>query len=445
MNPEVENKNLELCEFMFFSIRLKISKNLKHISNFLSFILTRLLAIGTFAISVPIFINRTSQAEYGIVAIGFSLLGLSALLDMGIGYVITQSVGRRLARSGRAHPQLFNKVLWTYLGIAVGISAFISALVLLMPGISFDERIFFAWLSLVLPFLAISGSVAAVFLAYNDLVYLNSSRFTFEIAKGLSLLLSALLFANHSAVGPVLLIFAAMRATMDLVFLKRRLGYAIGRPNFSKMRKVQRLIAIGYPAVGSVLLVLPVNISDKILIARWFSKEDVAHYSLAFDLNTKAYLLMYALNSALFATMIKNHATKRGSKSQIRVGLLGVVFVSLFYYLPFSYFSEPLISIWVNPEVAAATAPLASVMAFASIAYLLGNVFENALLAKGRPRPVFFVYLCAVGIYFLCVVLLPSLLGVIGFVWAYLTMCLIFCVGAFYAYTRISQEKSELN
>jgi len=43
----------------------------KHIINFSSFILTRLVSILAFAFSVPFFIRHTSSAQYGVVAIGF--------------------------------------------------------------------------------------------------------------------------------------------------------------------------------------------------------------------------------------------------------------------------------------------------------------------------------------------------------------------------------------
>src|SRR5581483_8497585 len=61
--------------FHLIMIKSFVATNAKHLANFLSFVVTRCLAIAVFAVSVPIFINQTSGEEYGIVAIGFSLLG----------------------------------------------------------------------------------------------------------------------------------------------------------------------------------------------------------------------------------------------------------------------------------------------------------------------------------------------------------------------------------
>ncbi|MDC4205852.1 MAG: hypothetical protein MPW17_05650 [Candidatus Manganitrophus sp.] len=207
-------------------IKSFVATNAKHLANFLSFVVTRCLAIAVFAISVPIFINQTSGEEYGIVAIGFSLLGLSTLLDVGIGFVITQSVGRSLARLNRRHAVIISQLYWVYLFTAIAISVSALTILSLFSTLSRDENIFYGWLALILPFLATSGTVAAVFQAHNDLVYLNGSRFLFEMAKSAAFLIAGLIFHSHVAIGPTLIAFAAIRAVIDVIYLNRRLGYS---------------------------------------------------------------------------------------------------------------------------------------------------------------------------------------------------------------------------
>lgn len=418
---------------MLRSISAQATRHSRHLSNVGSFLITRLLAIGAYAVSVPIFVNRTSEAEYGVIAIGFSFLGLSMLMDVAFGYVITQGVGRRLARTGKPHPTLFNRLFWLYL-FSSTLVALLLVGILVGVNLAVDERMFFIWLVTLLPALAVSGTVAAVFQAHNSLVYLNTSRFIFELGKAAGLIVAALAFKSYLAVGPLLLLFALLRATLDIRRLATQLGYRVRRPDIDAIRSSRALFTLGLPSLGSVVLALFVSIGDKLLIARWFTKADVAHYALAFDINTKAYLFVSAINSAMFAIMLRNHAVKQSSSAQIRIGLAAVTIMGLIYYLPLILFSKQLLSLWVSPAFGEAAAPLVPILALASLAYLIGNVFEIGLLAKGRSRLVLRIYCVAVLLYFATLLLLVGLIGLPAFAWAYVVFCLTMCAGSLIAH-----------
>lgn len=180
-------------------------RHIKHVLNFSSFVLTRLISIFAFALSVPFFIRHCSDAQYGVVAIGFSLLGWSAMFDVAIGYVITLSIGRMLARSGNTNQKLFQGMFSVYIYFASSMSVLI-LLILFFLKLSLLDRVYYGSLALLLPCLAVSGVVTAVFQAHNNLVYINASRFGFEICKALSLVISVLLSTNYAYVGPILLL-----------------------------------------------------------------------------------------------------------------------------------------------------------------------------------------------------------------------------------------------
>jgi O-antigen/teichoic acid export membrane protein len=418
---------------MLRSISKKAARHSRDLSNVGAFLATRLLAIGLYAVSLPIFINRTSEAAYGVIAIGFSFISLSMLLDVAVGYVVAQGVGRRLARTGKRHLKLFNTLFWIYFLGAFAL-AMLLVLVFMNVGLPDDERNLFIWIGLLLPALAISGIVAAVFQANNSLVYLNSSRFIFEAGKAAALIISALLFAEPDAVGPLLFVIVLLRALLDLWQLRVRMGYRVYPTNFIEMLRYRPLLMMGLPSLWTVLLSLLVNIGDKLLIAKLFSKADVAHYSLAFDVNTKAYLILGAINSAMYAVMIRNHAMKRSSSTQIWIGLVTVVIIGLIYYLPLALFSKQILSVWVSPEFGAAASHLVPVFALASLAYLCGNVFEISLLAKGLSVKVFQIYCVAVFMYFITLLLLINRIGLSAFAWAYVIMNMAMFIGTSLSY-----------
>lgn len=424
---------------MLRSISAHAARHAHHLSNVGSFLVTRLLAIGLYAVSIPFFVNRTSEAAYGVIAIGFSFLGLSMLLDVAVGYVVAQGVGRRLARTGKRHLKLFNTLFWIYF-----LGAFVLALLLVFVfvalGLPVDERNLYIWIGLLLPALAVSGIVAAVFQANNSLVYLNMSRFVFEAGKAAALIFSALLFSETSAVGPLLFVIVILRAMLDLRQLSVLMGYRVHPPDFDAMRRARPLLRLGLPSLWTVLLSLLVNIGDKLIIAKLFTKADVAHYSLALDVNVKAYLILGAINSAMFAVMIRKHAIKQNSFTQIRIGLVAVVMIGLLYYLPLALFSKQILAVWVNPEFSEAASPLVPIFAVASVAYLFGNVFEVSLLAQGLSVKVFHIYCVSVSIYFLTLLLIVTRGGLYAFAWAYVAMNIAMFAGSFFYY-RIYNAK----
>lgn len=413
---------------MITSIQNCFRNNSHSLLNFLSFVVTRILALVAYAIAVPIFIGKTSSEEYGVVAIGFSLLGFSTLLEVGIGFVVSQTVGRRIARNGRPHHRLVNQLYSFYLFISFGLSAFGIIITALLP-LSVTERYYYCWIALLLPFLVTSATISAIFQAHNKLITLNISRFLFDLGKALTLLVSAVVFRSIFVVGPLLVVFACLRAVFDIMFVRRTLGYRIV-PHRENLFRAWRLTRHGLPMVSSVILMLIVNTMDKVLIASWFSKSLVAYYSLAFDLNTKAYFLVWGINSVLYTLFLRSYATRIKSTGLIRISLIGVSICCLVYYLPLAMFPEIIVSKWINPETSFQTAPLVRVMTLAAIAYLFGTVFETALQGWGLGWLIFRAYLIATIVYFCLVFILPRHIGVIGFIWAYFgltgTLLLIF-------------------
>ncbi|MCC2624734.1 MAG: hypothetical protein K0R14_607 [Burkholderiales bacterium] len=418
-----------------------MTKHKEHILNFVSFIFTRLIAIIAYAISVPFFIRHNSDASYGIVAIGFSLLSCSALFDLAIGYVLTLSLGRGLARSGNKNQQLVSGMISVYIYLAIATTVLI-LLILAILDITLSERIFYGGLAVLLPFLAVSGVSAAVFQAYNDLTYINISRFSFEICKASALAISVLTMANYKFIGLILLVGAAARAVSDVLVLRKRTGYILKLISLKLARNYVRLILVGSYSFGVALVSLLILIGDKLLIKTLISSEAVAYYSFAFDINSKAYLLMGAINTAVYTLILRNHAQGRPSHIHIRIGMLGILILAIIYYIPLMFFSFNIISWLVASTFAMNTAKLTSLMSCASLIYLIGGVYGNALSAMGGTRYSFYAHTIAIGFYFILLFFLVKPFGVSAFMYAYLGLCIVLAIGLIYSYHILSKKRA---
>jgi O-antigen/teichoic acid export membrane protein len=189
-----------------------------------------------------------------------------------------------------------------------------------------------------------------------------------------------------------------------------------------------------------VALMLPINIGDKLLIKHVFGADAVAHYSVAFDINTKAYLLISAVNTAMFAVVLHRFARKRSSFAPLAAGLVTVFLVTVLYYFPLMVLAPVLLTQWINADFSAQAAPLTSVMAFASILYLFGSVFENSLNAMGRTRRVLRVYLMGIIAYVIAVSFAIWQQSLIGFMYSYATLCAVLLLGFFIEYNKVKKQ-----
>lgn len=422
-------------------ISVFLAKYKEHILHFVSFIFTRLISIIAYAISVPFFIRHNSDAAYGVIAIGFSLLSCSALFDLAIGYVLTLSLGRSLVRSGKKDEKLIRGMTSVYIYVAIAITIFI-LLILAIMDVSWPERVYYGGLALLFPFMAVSGVSAAVFQAHNDLVYINLSRFSFELCKALALVISVFMMTNYEFIGLILLVGAVIRAVNDTRVLKKRTNYSLTLISPKLAMSYIRLVLVGSYSFGTALVSLLVLIGDKLLVKAFISNDAVAYYSFAFDINSKAYLLIGGINMAVYTLILKNHAQGRSSGVHIRIGMIGVLILAIIYYIPLMFFSFDIIRWLIADGFAQNTAKLTSVMSFASIVFLIGGIFGNALSAMGGARYVFYAHVVAIGCYFIFLFFLLNTFGIDAFMYAYLGLCSILCIWLMYSYFVMSGRRS---
>ncbi len=415
---------------MSFPNRLVVllKQNALHIRNVTYFLGTRAFAIVAFVLVVPFFIRHASEQQYGLAAIGFSLLTIATVLDVAFGYVLVQSLGRRFAR-GRVLAADAVHGLFTFYLLLSSAVALCSLLVVFALRLSLAETLMYGSLVALLPALSVSGVVAAVFQAQNQLKPINLSRFGFELAKALALALSALLVGDISLIGPVLLVAAYARATLDARYLARHTGIRLSLHGIKLARRYWRLARHGTASLYIVALTALVTIGDKLLIKNFFGADAVAHYSVAYDINTKAYLFVNAVNTAMFAVVLHSFARKRSTFAPLAAGLFTVTVLTVVYYLPLFALAPVILTHWVSVEFASSAAPLTRIMALASLIYLYGNVFENALTAMGRVHCVLHVYLVAIFAYGVAVVMAVWQRNPTGFMYSYLTLCAVLCLG----------------
>jgi O-antigen/teichoic acid export membrane protein len=153
---------------------------------------------------------------------------------------------------------------------------------------------------------------------------------------------------------------------------------------------------------------------------------------------------MNAINTTMYTIILKNHARRSSENTQIKIGLISVSILIFIYYVPLMIFSNKIISFLISASFASSTYKVTSIMSLASIFYLYGNVFENALSAKGCARYIFYVYFISIVGYFLALGLLYKVYGIYGFVYAYIIMCAVLCTGFIYMHHVLALSKTKI-
>ena len=407
-----------------------IRSNELHIRNISYFVATRLLAIIAFILVVPFFISQASEDQYGLASIGFSLLTIASALDIAFGYVLVQSLGRRYARRNDIGDSPTLGIFSFFTNVAFGI-AFIVVAVVLASNISTEETLMYASLAALLPALCISGCVAAIFQSRNQLKPINLSRFGFEISKVFALASSAIITKDISLIGPIMLVAAYIRSGLDLHFLKKaadiKLKYRIN--SMRENKRYFRIARYGIHPLMTVAITLPTSIGDKIIINKLFGASAAAHYSIAFDICSKAYILVYAVNSAMLSVILHRHARRSSTRAPLMVGLYSVTVLLIFFYIPLFIFAPQIIDYWLPNEMSVYISPLVRIMAIASVAYLYANVFEVTLTAMGRAKRIFSVYLVAAISYWISILVSYWQQSLNGFMYSYLLLTIILLAG----------------
>lgn len=407
------------------------------LTNFSSFVVSKGLALLFFFLGVRAFMLEGGATEYGVINLVLVLYTYLWIADMGIGYALNLQIGRLLATDDgpSVRRQVRSKIavaVPAYLAIALGASALglcwrteLSTVLFATP--HYAELV--AWTALATIPVMISALASAVLRAFDKVYLVNVTQLLLDGWRASCLVLLAADANPAVAVGMAFCIGAVARALLDLMLVGRLMGWSWLRPQF-QWSELRPLLSSGAPTMGSLILFAAFFSLDRVFASHAFSLADVANYSLAADLHTKAYFLVWALNAALYQPLVARHSGNTNGLTLVNLNVLGALTITLLYYLPLAYFAPEILTAWINQETAAHAAPVVWAMLPGSIAYLLASSLENALLkTRGLVFESMLVHAAMLTSMLLALTLLPSLYGLAGIGWSYTVGNVVYACG----------------
>lgn len=405
----------------------------QHFLNFSSYFLSKALSLALFAAAVSYFIRENGVYLYGVVTLILLMYTYLQIVDLGMGYAVVYRLGRSMAKGRRANARIVAEALPIYL--------FCSVIVPLIIGLSSGPLARFVlgneayqpavYLTAVgVSCLIISSLCVAVMQAHNRIYLVNGSRLLFDLVKAVALIACTFYPAQLNTFAAAMLAGAVLKLIVDAVLAASLLK------TFSWMRPVwsRRSLLVGFrlgaPMFSASAIFAVVSSIDKVFVAKVFSPETLAIYSIATDLHVKAYFLLWAVTGSLYTPLIHRLARRESVSHLIWLAAIAVTCLLILYFFPLAVFGRQILTTWINANVGDQGYILLWWMLIPTIIYLLANVIEVYLQTSGNVKELGWAYLGALVVIGISLCTLPALFGIVGVVLSvslmHLTLLLIF-------------------
>lgn len=401
--------------------------------NFLITFLGSIAPVFVLLMTVPIYISAIGVERYGVISMLWVFFGYVGLLDLGLSRATTY----RLAQLGRDRNSEYFTSYWTSLALnaALGIllagafyviaSLGLSITNLSKASISSEISDALPGISILFPFVLLSNTFVGRLEA--------ESRFRYLALANLigSLLLQA---------APILAVWALgvsiASATIGLVIARVIMTLALATPYILELRHARlgsvsrgeaaQLIKYGgWVSVSNIVSPILVSL-DQFVIGYFVGARGVAHYSVAYSIVTKFWLLPSAVTRVLFPRLTAAGDEDRASMASLSLSITGwllfpVVAVAVLALKPF-------LATWMGAEFATQAGPVAQILAVGVWINSIAHVPYSALHSRGLARLTAKFHLLELVPFVLILVVLVHFFGIQGAAFAWLLRCLIDCI-----------------
>ncbi|MBE7440651.1 MAG: oligosaccharide flippase family protein [Spirochaetales bacterium] len=399
----------------------------EHILNAGSFVVLRIISLALFFFTTPFFISRAGSEAYGRLTLLLLLFNFVGYLDLGTGYALHMRYTRALirARSALSRYRMLSRatsfyyiMFWMAIVPVLIFSEEFSLLLFSSPDYSLHLKL----VGICLGFMLLDSFLGAILKAHNRIYQTNIALFLFDVFRNAALLVGGLSQGNllqlmYVITGGTLVKF--LYSLSSVIGTEKTLSWLWPQLN---RRDFWLNFRFGLPVFGTSVLGIAIHNIDKIVIGKFLHLEGLGYYAIAADVNTKAWFLVFAINSSLYTVFVRRHSQQLTIRPLMLVSFSGIFLVSLFYYLPLSLWAEPLLTFWIDPEVTEHAAPLVRLHAIASILYLCTAVLYGLLQSQGKGQRLFWIYaFSALWLLFLFQIL-PVQAGIAGYAWCYILL-----------------------
>jgi len=354
-------------------------------------------------IGIRVLVNGLGTERFGILALTWTIINYSSLLDLGIGRALTQLIAEELGLGRDTSSSAWTGTCLLFgLGVAVaGLVAIASPKLvefasLTSPGGNRETLVTLYVLAVSIPFIFASSGIGGVLSAYQEFKALNAVRAPVGIATFLVPVVA--LRWTHN-IGTITALLVCIRILSALIIFRCAQSRCMGAPTFA-LGQVMRLLRVGaWMMVSNLVNPLLVYV-DRFVIAGLISVSAAAYYVTPYEVATRLWIIPGAIMQGIFpafatrATKGPSEVSDLYSKGTKAIGAL--LFVPCLIIV---VFAKDFLSIWLGPTFSEASYRVLQYITIGVFINSIGQVAFGLIQAAGRPDVTAKVHLFEAPIY----------------------------------------------
>jgi len=386
--------------------------------NLLGTLLPLLLAL----FAIPILLDHFGLARFGLLTLGWSLVGYFSLFDLGIGRALTQRLSTLIAADDLAAlgPTYWGALsLLLALGMVGGFalaacSGYLAQTLLKLPlGLQPEAQQTFNILAIAIPVVVLSAALRGSLEAHQRFDLITWVRLPLGFATFGGPLLVVPFTDNLT---PAIAVVVGARAAGAVAFfiLARRIQPRFRSPSFSAAQLKPLAKMGGWMTVTNVVGPL-MGFMDRFFVGALKSVAAVAYYTTPWEFIIRLLIVPGALLNVLFPALASAYESDLSKANLLFENANRYVLLSLFpiVFCLFA-FSEELLGLWLGADFAAISAPIANVLLVGVLINTSGSVASTLIQSVGRPDITARVHLVELPIYIAALYYLIVAYGALG-------------------------------
>lgn len=373
--------------------------------------------------ALPLTIRLLGNERFGLLTLCGLILAYFALFDFGLTRALTRFASERIGSNRPDEvPALFAESRATMLRLstigavlAAGISPFIVGNWLQVPETLRTEALTSFWITAAsLPVLIATGWWRAILEAKGRFDRVNRLHIPIATLTAVAPVL-ALPVCNSLVAVTTLLLGIRIGAWAAFRHIAVTEMPALLRPIAGRHANSRALTQFGgWVTVSNVLGPLMVYL-DRFLIGGAVSLAAIAYYSIAYELVTRAWLLVGAIIGVILPSMSATLARSvEDSRATYSSAITGVVSLTLAPLALISLFASEVLELWLNREFAVNAAMVLRVLAAGVLVNCAAQVSLTVAHAGGRADWVAKVHLAEIGPYLIALWWFVNIWGIVG-------------------------------
>jgi O-antigen/teichoic acid export membrane protein len=376
------------------------------------------IPLAAAVVAIPPLLQSLGAARFGVLTLIWAIVSFFGVFDLGLGRVLTQRLAVELSLPNASRT---GAIIATSLLLMLALGT-IGGLLLAAAGVAYIHRVpsipdtaeairsMYA-MAVAMPAIIVTSGLRGILEARHAFVAVNMIR----IPMGLFTYLGPLAVAwwyepSLDAIAWVLAIARWLACAAHAALAWRELVPRAQRYVFDGTLVRPLLVAGGWLTVSNVISPL-MGYVDRFLIGVSVSAVAVAHYATPLEVAIKLSIVPASVTAVLFPMLAVQMLRPHGDGAALmNVGAKAILGVLWPCCVCLALFAGELLSLWIDPEFAASSAPLLRLFAIGILVNSIAHLPLTLMQSAGDMRTVAVIHLVEMPIF--VIVLVPM-------VWAF--------------------------